>query len=279
MPRGPSSTAAARGQPGRTACPSCPGVATCCATRAGSPCRAATRPFPPWRSLPAVSAGLGRPIGDHRGRRVRHSGAGQAPEATPRRRRGDGLRHAYAVGASTGIPPRSSRTSRRYDGPSRVSFTPVLAPMSRGILATVTAPLTAGVTRRTSAPRTSRLCKEQFVHLLPEGWPHEGERSGSNAVHLQAAVTHGRAAGRGWRDRQPDQGHGRRRGPVHEPRARARRGQGLTTVGLSARDRRRDAGVAAARPRRKSSARGSCGSTQARPCPGWVWHGGRRSCR
>ena len=73
-----------------------------------------------------------------------------------------------------------------------VSFTPVLAPMPRGILATCTARLT----RRWHPPR--RTCArpwrgptqdEPFVQLLPEGrWPATAATAGSNAVHLQVAA-------------------------------------------------------------------------------------------
>ena len=71
-----------------------------------------------------------------------------------------------------------------------VSFTPVLAPMSRGILATCTAVLASGVD---SAAVRSAYCDayhgEPFVHLLPDGrWPVTGATVGSNAVHLQVDV-------------------------------------------------------------------------------------------
>jgi N-acetyl-gamma-glutamyl-phosphate reductase len=72
----------------------------------------------------------------------------------------------------------------------RVSFTPVLAPMARGILATATAPLAAGVSAsevRTAYDKAT--ADEPFLHLLPEGrWPQTQSVLGSNAVHLQATV-------------------------------------------------------------------------------------------
>lgn len=72
-----------------------------------------------------------------------------------------------------------------------VSFTPTLAPMPRGILATCTARL-AGPACDTAAVRNV-LCeayaREPFVHVLPEGrWPATAATLGSNAVHLQAAA-------------------------------------------------------------------------------------------
>jgi N-acetyl-gamma-glutamyl-phosphate reductase len=78
-----------------------------------------------------------------------------------------------------------------------VSFTPLLAPMPRGILATCTARLAPGVSAETLRDAVaSAYLDEPFVHLLPEGrWPSTAATAGSNAVHLQvAADTHaGRA--------------------------------------------------------------------------------------
>ena len=79
-----------------------------------------------------------------------------------------------------------------------VSFTPMLAPMPRGILATCTARL-AGAEPATPALRAALAAVyagEPFVHVLPEGrWPTTASTVGSNAVYLQAAAdTHaGRA--------------------------------------------------------------------------------------
>jgi len=71
-----------------------------------------------------------------------------------------------------------------------VSFTPTLAPMPRGILATCTARV-----RRGSAGATVRAAweaayvDEPFVHLLPPGqWPRTADVLGSNNVHLQVAL-------------------------------------------------------------------------------------------
>jgi N-acetyl-gamma-glutamyl-phosphate reductase len=89
-----------------------------------------------------------------------------------------------------------------------VSFTPLLAPMPRGILATCTAPLTAAAgpgdgpdpgdtaTGRLRAALQEAYAGEPFVRVLPAGqWPATASVSGSNAAHLQvAADTHaGRA--------------------------------------------------------------------------------------
>lgn len=71
-----------------------------------------------------------------------------------------------------------------------VSFTPTLAPMPRGILATCTARIKPGVTgEQVRAAYREAYDTEQFVHLLPEGdWPTTGAVLGSNNVQLQLTV-------------------------------------------------------------------------------------------
>jgi N-acetyl-gamma-glutamyl-phosphate reductase len=73
----------------------------------------------------------------------------------------------------------------------RVSFTPLLVPMSRGILATCTAPLGDGEVTTDVARDVlvAAYVHEPFVTVLPEGrWPATASVAGSNGVHLQAAV-------------------------------------------------------------------------------------------
>ncbi|RKR91723.1 N-acetyl-gamma-glutamyl-phosphate reductase [Micromonospora pisi] len=90
----------------------------------------------------------------------------------------------YKVGAHQHVPEIKQAT-----GATSLSFTPVLAPMPRGILATVTAlPLGAGA----SDPRSvlaDAYADSPFVHVLPEGiFPHTAATYGSNSCHLQATV-------------------------------------------------------------------------------------------
>lgn len=72
----------------------------------------------------------------------------------------------------------------------RISFTPTLAPMPRGILTTATAALRPGTTEE--AVREAYRAAydgEPFVHLLPEGqWPTTKSVQASNHVALQLAV-------------------------------------------------------------------------------------------
>jgi N-acetyl-gamma-glutamyl-phosphate reductase len=75
-----------------------------------------------------------------------------------------------------------------------LSFTPMLAPLPRGMLATITARTSAdeGALR---AAMQDAYDAEPFVHLLAEGrWPHAAAVNGSNAAQLQ--VTLDPAAGR-----------------------------------------------------------------------------------
>jgi N-acetyl-gamma-glutamyl-phosphate reductase len=75
-------------------------------------------------------------------------------------------------------------------GPVTVSFTPTLAPMPRGILATCSARVAPGTTPEAlRAAWAEAYADEPFVHLLPEGrWPSTGSVLGSNCVHLQVTL-------------------------------------------------------------------------------------------
>ena len=77
-----------------------------------------------------------------------------------------------------------------------VSFTPTLAPMPRGILATCSVSAVAGVSAESvRAAYEKAYADEPFVHLLPEGrWPATASVYGSNAVQVQ--VAYDEAAGR-----------------------------------------------------------------------------------
>ena len=74
--------------------------------------------------------------------------------------------------------------------PVSVSFTPVLAPLPRGILATITAPLKADADKRTVAEAFRDFyADEPFCLVLPEGQQPETQNVvGSNMVHIQAHV-------------------------------------------------------------------------------------------
>lgn len=70
-----------------------------------------------------------------------------------------------------------------------ISFTPFLAPMPRGIIATVTASTNGATTTDIQRSLRNAYANEPFVHVLPEGrWPDTASTFGSNSVHIQAIV-------------------------------------------------------------------------------------------
>jgi N-acetyl-gamma-glutamyl-phosphate reductase len=77
-----------------------------------------------------------------------------------------------------------------------ISFTPVLVPMARGILATSTAKLVPGTTEaQVRAAWEQAYADEPFVHLLPAGsFPRSGDTMGANTALIGLAVDE--AAGR-----------------------------------------------------------------------------------
>jgi N-acetyl-gamma-glutamyl-phosphate reductase len=72
----------------------------------------------------------------------------------------------------------------------KISFTPILAPMPRGILSTVTAKLTYSATTESIHDLyTKAYSNDEFVTVLPLGqMPKTNSVIGSNHVHLQVAV-------------------------------------------------------------------------------------------
>jgi N-acetyl-gamma-glutamyl-phosphate reductase len=102
-----------------------------------------------------------------------------------------GSASAYGVGGVHRHTPEiiQNLTSAGGSGVS-VSFTPVLVPMSRGILATSTARLAAGVAAAdVRAAWEQAYADEPFVHLLPEGvFPRSGDTTGANTALIGLAV-------------------------------------------------------------------------------------------
>lgn len=72
----------------------------------------------------------------------------------------------------------------------KISFTPILAPMPRGILATITAKLTTALTTRQAHDLyNTHYSSEFFVDVLPLGQlPKTSAVTGSNKMQLQVAV-------------------------------------------------------------------------------------------
>lgn len=102
-----------------------------------------------------------------------------------------GSTSAYGVGGVHRHTPEMIQNLTAAAGtPVTVSFTPVLVPMSRGILATCSAVLRPGVTLAEIRSAYLELYQDEpFVHLLPEGqWPTTGAVLGANTLLLQVAV-------------------------------------------------------------------------------------------
>ena len=215
--------------------------------------------------VPAVSAGIVDPADIVVVAASGTSGAGKAAKPHLLGSEVMGSASAYGVGGTHRHTPEIVQNlSGLTDADVRVSFTPLLVPMPRGILATCSAPTDALTADEAYAVYEKAFADEPFVHLLPAGqWPQTKSVVGSNAVHVQVTVDEAAGpAGRGRRRRQPGQGHRRRRRAVHEPRARP------------ARDRRahhRGAGAVTEPQLRPHPARGRCSP--------WSGCGRARTCR
>ena len=125
------------------------------------------------------------------------SGAGKAPKTNLLGSEVMGSATAYGVGGvHRHTPEILQNLGGLTDAVVKVSFTPVLVPMPRGILATGSASVQEGVTADDlRAAYDKAYADEPFIHLLPEGsWPTTKAVTGSNSVHLQ--VTLDEAAGR-----------------------------------------------------------------------------------
>jgi N-acetyl-gamma-glutamyl-phosphate reductase len=109
-----------------------------------------------------------------------------------------GSMSAYKVGGTHRHTPEIEQAlSEVLPEPGQVtlSFTPTLAPMPRGILATSTARLAPAVAVSADATSVLRAAFAEaygdspFVHLLPEGqWPATAAVYGSNGAHVQVAA-------------------------------------------------------------------------------------------
>ncbi|WP_280193095.1 N-acetyl-gamma-glutamyl-phosphate reductase [Nocardia farcinica] len=137
---------------------------------------------------PAVAAGIVEPIVNV----VAVSGASGAGRKLDVGLLGSevmGSARAYGIaGAHRHTPEIAQNLSAVAGTPVSVSFTPVLAPMPRGILATCTARTTVDAAQA-RAVYENAYADEPFVHLLPEGTlPQTGSVLGANAVTLQVAV-------------------------------------------------------------------------------------------
>lgn len=136
---------------------------------------------------PAVSAGLIDPASITIVAVSGTSGAGKATKPNLMASEIVGSASAYGVGTHRHTPEIEQNLASLTPSQVRVSFTPVLAPMSRGILATASAALAPGVDdAQVRGAYVAAYEKELFVRLLPPGtWPTTKSTLGSNSMHLQ----------------------------------------------------------------------------------------------
>ncbi|GAA3900298.1 N-acetyl-gamma-glutamyl-phosphate reductase [Microbacterium invictum] len=102
-----------------------------------------------------------------------------------------GTANPYAVGGTHRHIPEIQQALAGAGGTDiRLSFTPVLVPMSRGILATSTAPIAPGVTdAQIRAAWEDAYGDETFVQLLPEGhFPRTADVLGANTALIGLAI-------------------------------------------------------------------------------------------
>jgi N-acetyl-gamma-glutamyl-phosphate reductase len=122
---------------------------------------------------------------------VGYSGAGKKLAVNLLAAEGLGSAVPYAVGGTHRHVPEILQNFASAGAPNpRISFTPVLVPMSRGILATVTAPLAPGADAESvRAAWVDAYADEPFVHVLPEGsWPATASTVGANTALVQVTV-------------------------------------------------------------------------------------------
>lgn len=117
------------------------------------------------------------------------SGAGRSPKPHLLGAEVMGAMSAYGVGGTHRHIPEMLQNMRVLgaSNPS-LSFTPLLAPMARGIIAVVTAPTQAKISEIRAA-YTAAYADEPFCFTLPEGiWPSTQSVLGSNGFSVQATL-------------------------------------------------------------------------------------------
>lgn len=140
---------------------------------------------------PAVAAGVVEPTDLVVVAASGTSGAGKSARTNLLGSEVMGAMSAYGVGGGHRHTPEIVQNlSALIDTEVTVSFTPTLAPMPRGILATCTARLAGGAdVHDVRAAYERAYSEEPFISLLPEGrWPSTSAVLGSNSVHLQVTV-------------------------------------------------------------------------------------------
>lgn len=140
---------------------------------------------------PGVAAGLVDPTALTATLAVGYSGAGKAAKTHLLASEGLGSAAPYAVGGTHRHIPEIEQNLRAAGADRvRVTFTPVLVPMSRGILATVSAPMAPGTTaEQLREAWSAAYAGEPFVEVLPDGqWPTTAATLGANTALVQVGL-------------------------------------------------------------------------------------------
>ncbi|MDQ0615966.1 N-acetyl-gamma-glutamyl-phosphate reductase [Microbacterium sp. W4I4] len=168
------------------------------ATRIAAPgCNASTVSL---SLAPGVAAGVIDPSDIVSVLAVGPSGAGKSLKTNLLASEVLGTANPYAVGGTHRHIPEIRQALAAASGVAgesiRISFTPVIVPMARGILATSTAPIAEGATDvQIRDAWQSAYGDETFVHLLPEGhFPRTADVLGANTALMGLAID--RAANR-----------------------------------------------------------------------------------
>ena len=166
------------------------------ATRIAAPgCNASTVAL---SLAPGIAAGVIEPVDLVSVLAVGPSGAGKAAKTHLLGAELMGTANPYAVGGTHRHIPEIAQALRGAGAAQEptLSFTPVLVPMSRGILATSTARIAADATAADIRAAWERAyADEPFVHVLPEGvFPRTADTIGANTCLIGLAVDE--AAGR-----------------------------------------------------------------------------------
>ncbi len=141
---------------------------------------------------PAVAAGLVAAESICATLAVGYSGAGRGVKPHLLASEALGNIAPYGVGGTHRHIPEIIQNLEAAGGSDvRVTFTPVLVPTSRGILATVVAPLAPGIDDEDVARAYEVYADETLIDVLPAGtWPTTGPLTGTGRVTISATIDH-----------------------------------------------------------------------------------------
>jgi N-acetyl-gamma-glutamyl-phosphate reductase len=140
---------------------------------------------------PGIAAGIVEPHDLVSVLAVGTSGAGKSLKSELLASEIAGSASAYQVGGIHRHNPEIVQNLKAAGGVGvSISFTPVLVPMSRGILATSTAKLAPGVSAHDVREAwEAAYANETFVKVLPDGqFPRSGDTTGANTVLIGLAI-------------------------------------------------------------------------------------------